>query len=57
MFFIIKKSEETNSFSQNSATIIQMMETQKIENLLNSTNNENSKFATKKWYIIDSVKR
>ena len=30
------------------------METQKIVNLLNSTNNENSKFATKKWYIIDS---
>ena len=30
------------------------METQKIVNLLNSTNNENSKFATKKCYIIDS---
>ena len=30
------------------------METQKIVNLLNDTNNENSKFATKKWYIIDS---
>ena len=30
------------------------METQKIVNLLNSTNNENSKFATKKWYIIGS---
>ena len=30
------------------------METQKIVNLLNGSNNENSKFATKKWYIIDS---
>ena len=30
------------------------METQKIVNLLNSTDNENSKFATKKWYVIDS---
>ena len=31
-----------------------MMETQKIVNLLNSSENENSKFATKKWYVIDS---
>ena len=30
------------------------METQKIENLLNGTDNDNSKFATKKRYIIDS---
>ena len=30
------------------------METQKIVNLLNSSDNDNSKFATKKWYIIDS---
>ena len=30
------------------------METQKIVNLLNGTNNDNSKFATKKLYIIDS---
>ena len=30
------------------------METQKIVNLLNVSDNENSKFATKKWYIIDS---
>ena len=30
------------------------MKTQKIINLLNSTDNENSRFATKKWYIIDS---
>ena len=55
MFFIIEKSEETIfNFSQNSPTIIQIMETQKIINLLNVSDNENSKFATKKWYIIDS---
>ena len=30
------------------------METQIIVNFLNDSNNENSKFATKKWYIIDS---
>ena len=30
------------------------METQKIVNLLNGSDNDNSKFATKKWYLIDS---
>ena len=30
------------------------MEAQKTVNLLNDTDNENSKFATKKWNIIDS---
>ena len=30
------------------------METQKIVNLLNRSDNESSKFATKKWYVIDS---
>ena len=30
------------------------METQKIVNLLNGSGNENSKFATKKCYIIDN---
>ena len=30
------------------------METQKIVNLLNGSDNDNSKFATKKLYIIDS---
>ena len=54
MFFIIEKSEETTfNFSQNSVTIVQIMETQKIVNL-NGSDNDNSKFATKKWYIIDS---
>ena len=41
MFFITEKSEETTfSFSQNSATIIKKMETQKIVNLLNGSDNE-----------------
>ena len=30
------------------------METQIIANLLHDSNNENSKFVTKKWYVIDS---
>ena len=30
------------------------METQKIINWLNGSDNENSKFETKKWYVIDS---
>ena len=30
------------------------METQKIINLLNDSSNEESKFATKKWYVTDS---
>ena len=30
------------------------METQKIVNLLNGSDNESSKFATKKWNITDS---
>ena len=55
MFFIIKNSEETTfNFSQNSVTIIKIMETQKILNLLQGSDNENSKFETKKWHIIDS---
>ena len=30
------------------------IETQKIINLLNDSSNEETKFATKKWYVIDS---
>ena len=30
------------------------MEKQKVINLLNGSDNKNSKFATKKWYIIDN---
>ena len=30
------------------------METQKIMNLLNDSSNEESKFATKKWYVLDT---
>ena len=30
------------------------METQKILNLLNDSDNGNSKSETKKWYVIDS---
>ena len=55
MFFIIEKWEETTfNLSQNSVTIIKIIETQKVINLLNAFDNENSKFATKKWYINDN---
>ena len=30
-----------------------MMETQKAANLLGEANNESSKFATRKWYVIN----
>ena len=30
------------------------METQKTVNLLNGSDNENPKSATKKWYVVDS---
>ena len=30
------------------------METQNIVNLINGSDSENSKFATKIWYVIDS---
>ena len=30
------------------------METQKIVNLLGNANNESSKFATRKWYVISN---
>ena len=33
------------------------MEAQKIVNLLNGSDNENSKFATKKQYVIDSERK
>ena len=46
MFFIIEKSQEnTFSFSQNSVTTKKIMETKEILNLLNGSDNENSKFA------------
>ena len=59
MFFIIEKSEETTfEFSQNAATVVWFwlrikMETQKIVNLLGDANNESSKFATRKWCVIN----
>ena len=45
-------------FSQNAVTVVWFwlrikMETQKIVNLLGDANNESSKFATRKWYVIN----
>ena len=59
MFFIIEKSEETVFESTQNASTVNWfwlcikMETQKIVNLLGDADNESSKFATRKWYVIN----
>ena len=59
IIFIIEKSEETTSeFSQNAATVVWFWlriktEIQKIANLLGNDDSESSKFATRKWYVIN----
>ena len=58
MFFHHWNSEvATFEFSQNAATVVWFwlrikMETRKIVNLLGNADNESSKFATRKWYVI-----
>ena len=55
MFFIIEKSEETTfEFFAKFCKHLIKTETQKIVNLLNSSENKYSKFPTKKWYVIES---
>ena len=57
MFFIIdKKEEKTFDFIKffSYCLICIKMETQKIVNLLNDSENESSKFAIRKWYIINN---
>ena len=57
-FFNIEKSEQTTpEFLQNVVTVVWfllhvIMETQKIANLLGDSDNEPSKLATRKWYVI-----
>ena len=59
MFFIIEKSDETTfEFSQNAATVFWFrprikVETQNFANLLGDADNESSKFATRKRYVIN----
>ena len=59
MFFIIEKSEETPfEFTQNAATVVWFwlpvkMGTQKIVNLLGDAGSKSSKFATRKWYVMN----
>ena len=59
MLFIIEKSEETTfEFPQNAAAVVWFwlrikMETQKIANLSGDATSESSKFATRKWYVIN----
>ena len=59
MFFIFIKSEETTfQFLQNSVNIIWKWKRKiwkwKISNLLNNSEDELSRFATRIWYVIDS---
>ena len=57
MFFITEKKEKTtfdfSLHSGNCCLICKKMETQKIVTLLNDSNNESSKFPTRKWYVIN----
>ena len=59
MFFIIEKSEETTfELSQSAITVTSFwlrikMETQKIVKLLRDANDESSKVATRKLYVIN----
>ena len=58
VFFIMEKSEETAfEFSQNSAKILKKKQTKKIVNLLNSSENEYSKFATKNRMLLTVKQR
>ena len=50
MFFINEKSEEKTKLFHNHIN----NGNAKIVNLLNDSDNENSKFPTKKWYVINS---
>ena len=53
IFFIIEKSEETTfTYLKYFVTIIWIMETQKIVNLLNNSSNENSKFPTNNSMLL-----
>ena len=51
MFFTIEKKEETSFCS--CCLIFIKMETRKIAKLLNYPDNKYSKFATRKWYIVN----
>ena len=54
MFFITEKKEERFVTKFCSCCLIHIkMEKQKVVNLLNHSNNESLKFATRQWYIIN----
>ena len=54
MFFVIEKSENYFWIFAKFCKYFIKTETQKTVDLLNSSDNEFSKLATKKWYAIDS---
>ena len=59
MFFNIEKSDETTfEFTKNATAVVWFwpcikLDTQKIVNLSGEVDNESSKFATRKWYVIN----
>ena len=59
MFFIIEKSDETSfEFTKNVTIVVWFrpyikMDSQKVVNLSGDVDNESSKFATRKWYVIN----
>ena len=59
MFFIIEKSDETTfEFTKKARAVVWFwpctkMDTQKVVNLSGDVDNESSKFATRKWYVIN----
>ena len=50
-----KKEESTFNFSQNSAVVVDMNKNgnSRIINLLNDSDNESSRFATRKWFVVN----
>ena len=57
-FLSLKSQKNTFEFPQNPATVVWFwlrikIEIQTIENLLGDADNESSKFATRKWFVIN----
>ena len=54
IFFIVEEKETTGlTFLQNSLSIVSKMESQKIINLLNHKDDDDPRFETRKWYIVN----
>ena len=54
IFFIVEEKETTGlKFLQNSLTIVKKMESQKVINLLDHMDEDDARFETRKWYIVN----